>query len=261
MSNFEIFTLTLLLTVLLIYRVWVYAVNIENFSVIDVAWSAGFFVQAMLYLSLSNGYTARKVILFLMISAWSLRLAFFLFKRIRSHHPKEDTRYARLRVEYGSAYKGRFLKFFMMQAFSISVLTLPFIFVFNNQGESLSGFEWAGIVFFVLSLAGESLADWQMSRFKAQPTNKGKVCDVGLWRYSRHPNYFFESCIWFSYFIFMLGTSGLIWGIYAPLTILFLLLKVTGVPPSEAQSLASRGELYKEYQKKTSVFFPLPRKP
>ena len=260
MSNFEIFTLTMLLTLLLVYRVWIYAVRIENFSVIDVAWSLGFFVQAMVFLSLSNGYPARKTALFLMISAWSLRLGFFLFRRVRSHHPKEDTRYARLRSEYGPAYKERFLKFFMMQAVSISVLTLPFIFVFNNQGENLSGTEWAGIVFFLFSLAGESLADWQMSRFKASPANKGKVCDAGLWRYSRHPNYFFESCIWFSYFVFMLGTAGMGWGIYAPLTILFLLLKVTGVPPSEAQSLVSRGELYKDYQKKTSVFFPLPRK-
>lgn len=252
--------MTLLFTVLCIYWVWIYAVKIQNFSIIDVAWSAGFFLQAVLFLSLSNGYQLRKILLFLMISAWSLRLAYFLFKRIRSHHPKEDTRYEKLRSEYGANYKSRFLKFFMMQAISISFLTMPFIFVFNNGNNQISAAEWIGLGFFIISLAGESLADRQISGFKSLPQNKGKVCDVGLWRYSRHPNYFFESCIWFSYFIFMQGTPGLFWGIYAPVVILLLLLKVTGVPPSEAQSLQSRGDLYREYQKKTSVFVPMPRK-
>lgn len=260
MSNSEVLILTLLFTILMIYWVWIYAVRIENFSIIDVAWSAGFFVQAVLFLSLSSGYLVRKLLLFLMISAWSLRLAYFLFRRIRSHHPQEDTRYARLRKEYGAAYKSRFLRFFMMQAFSISLLTLPMVFVFNNPAPELAVVELAGLLAFMFSLAGESVADRQMSRFKADPKNKGKVCDVGLWKYSRHPNYFFESCIWFSFFIFMLGTPGLFWGIYPPLVILFLLLKVTGVPPSEAQSLESRGDLYRDYQRRTSIFVPLPPK-
>jgi steroid 5-alpha reductase family enzyme len=257
MSVPEMFILTLLFTFLAVYRVWIYAVKIENFSVIDVAWSAGFFVQALLFLSFSDGYQPRKILLFLMLSAWSLRLAYFLFKRIRSHHPKEDTRYARLRKQYGAAYESRFLRFFMMQAFSISVLTLPFIYVMSNPSPELTPFEMAGLLVFAVSWAGESLADWQMHRFKADPKNKGLVCDAGLWKYSRHPNYFFESCIWFGFFIFALGTPGLWWAVYAPLTILFLLLKVTGVPPSEAQAIESRGDRYREYQSKTSVFIPM----
>ncbi len=261
MAIYEVFILTFLFTALLFYWVWIYAVKIENFSIVDVAWSAGFFVQALLFLSFSNGYQLRKIILFLMISAWSLRLAYFLFGRIRSHLPNEDSRYIRLRKDYGAAYKSRFLRFFMIQAFSISIFTLPLVMVFDNGAEAISPLEWAGLVFFIFSLTGEALADRQMSQFKASPKNKGRVCDTGLWRYSRHPNYFFESCIWFSYFVFMLGTPGLFWGVYAPLGMLFLLLKVTGVPPSEAQSLESRGELYREYQKRTSIFVPLPPKP
>lgn len=260
MSIFEIFILTLLFTTLVIYWVWIYAVKIENFSVIDAAWSSGFFVQALLFLSFGQGDFSRKILFFTMVSAWSLRLAWFLGQRIRSHHPHEDTRYVQLRREYGAKYRGRFLVFFMFQAVSISILTFPFIFVFNNSSDSLLLAEYLGLFAFVISLVGESLADLQMKNFKALPANKGKVCNLGLWKYSRHPNYFFESCIWFSFFIFMLGTSGLWWSIYAPLIILGLLLKVTGVPPSEAQSLLTRGDLYREYQKKTSIFIPLPPK-
>jgi steroid 5-alpha reductase family enzyme len=134
-------------------------------------------------------------------------------------------------------------------------LTLPFVKSFANAEPHIAGVEWAALVFFLLSLAGESLADAQMNSFKNNPANKGRVCAVGLWRYSRHPNYFFEFCIWCGFYFFNMG-SGVFWGAYSPLVILFLLLKVTGIPPAEEQSLKSRGELYREYQKKTSAFIP-----
>jgi steroid 5-alpha reductase family enzyme len=261
MSTLEIFLITLGFTFILIYWIWIWAVKIENFSIIDAAWSGAFFIHCVIFFGLSYGYTFRKMIFLAMMGLWSIRLAYFLTKRISSHHPQEDTRYAQLRAEYGASYKKRFLYFFMMQAVSISFLTLPAIFVFNNMNESLHILEYLGLFLFAVSLAGESIADQQMNAFKSNPANKGKVCNVGLWKYSRHPNYFFESCIWFSFYVFMLATPGLWWAIYAPLTILFLLLKVTGVPPSESQSLKSRGDAYREYQQKTSVFFPWFPKP
>ncbi|MGZ3691361.1 MAG: DUF1295 domain-containing protein [Pseudobdellovibrio sp.] len=260
MSILEIFFITLGFTIIMIYWVWIYAIRIKNFSIIDAAWSGGFLVHALLFNSLSGGHSLRKLLFFSMIALWSVRLCYFLSKRIAGHHPQEDTRYAQLRTEYGKDYEKRFLYFYLMQAVSISILTLPFIFVFSNLSPSLSWIEYVGVAAFAISLSGEALADFQMQQFKKNPKNKGKVCNVGLWKYSRHPNYFFESCVWFSFFIFMLGTGGLWWSIYAPLTILLLLLKVTGVPPSEAQSLKSRGAAYVEYQKKTSVFIPLPPK-
>jgi steroid 5-alpha reductase family enzyme len=256
MSSYEIFFLTLGFTLIAMYRIWIWAVKIENFGIVDAAWSAGFLVHVALFCYFADGALARKIIFFLMIGLWSFRLAYYLSTRIYKHHPEEDTRYAQLRKDYGDNYKTRFLYFFMFQAVSISILTLPFIFVFKNTNDSLGLIEYVGLAAFAISLFGETIADFQLNSFKLNPANKGKVCNVGLWKYSRHPNYFFEACIWFSFFIFMLGTSGLIWSIYSPLIILFLLLKVTGVPPSEAQSLKSRGEAYKEYQQKTSVFIP-----
>jgi steroid 5-alpha reductase family enzyme len=256
MSLIETLLLTAGLTIVLFYWVWVYSVKIENFGVIDAAWAGCFTIHALVFFNFSGGFLPRKLLFLLLIAVWSLRLAIFLAKRIKSHHPQEDTRYKKLREEYGTNYKNRFLYFFMFQAVSVCILTAPMIFVFNNPNPNIGLVEWIGAVCFFVSLAGESLADNQMSRFKVQANHAGKVCNVGLWRYSRHPNYFFESCIWFSFYIFMLGTPNLWWAVYAPLIILGLLVKVTGVPPSEAQSLATRGDAYREYQKKTSVFVP-----
>lgn len=256
MAILEVFLISLSFTIILIYWVWIFSVRVNNFSTIDAAWSGGFFVQALLFYTFSSAPSNRKLLFFSIVAIWSLRLCYYLTKRIKSHHPQEDTRYLQLRQDYGENFKKRFLYFFLMQAVSISFLTLPFIYTFNNSSPSLSLFEWVGFALFMVSLLGESLADSQMSNFKNNPANKGKVCNVGLWKYSRHPNYFFESCIWFSFYIFMLGTPGLWWAIYAPVTILILLLKVTGVPPSEAQSLKTRGQSYVDYQKRTSVFVP-----
>lgn len=256
MSVIETLLLTAGLTGVLFYWVWVYAVKIENFGIIDAAWAGCFTVHALIFFNFSGGFQLRKLLFLLIVALWSLRLGFFLAKRIKSHHPQEDTRYRQLRQDYGVNYKKRFLYFFLFQAASVSFLTAPMLFVFNNPNPNVDLVEWAGVALFFISLGGESLADDQMSRFKVQAANAGKVCNVGLWRYSRHPNYFFESCIWFSFYLFMLGTSGLWWAVYAPVTILVLLVKVTGVPPSEAQSLATRGDAYREYQKKTSVFIP-----
>jgi len=244
-----------LFTVFIIFLTWIWSIKINNYSIIDAVWSYAFALHAAVFLSFAKPAGLRHVVLFSMLVLWSLRLGFFLTRRLSQHHPIEDTRYQKLRHDYGRNVKIRFLIFFIYQAISVSILTLPFAFAFKNSRTDLNYFEIAGALLWLTSLAGESIADAQMNRFKSDPLNKGKVCNIGLWNYSRHPNYFFESLIWFGYFIFWMGTD-LYWGIYAPLVILYLLLKVTGVPPSEEQSLKSRGDLYRQYQARTSVFVP-----
>lgn len=256
MDSSYIFLITLVLTLVIMFITWVYAVKIKNFGIVDAVWSFCFLIHGLVFYFLADGFVQRKLILGTMLGLWSFRLGFYLSKRIASHHPDEDTRYIKLRQDYGDNYKKRFLLFFFYQAVSVSVLTLPFIFAFKNQTPEISILEWSGLAIWLIAVIGETAADYQMNSFRSQPKNKGQVCNVGLWNYSRHPNYFFESCIWWGYFIFMVATPGLIWSIYAPLTILFLLLKVTGVPPSEAQSLKSRGDAYRRYQERTSVFVP-----
>lgn len=256
MTALNLFFTALASTVLIMSLTWYFCKKVNNFGFIDAVWSFSFIVHGLIFNFLSGPLSTRKLVLLVMLSAWSFRLGFFLVKRLASHHPQEDTRYVQLRKEYGSNYSFRFFIFFMYQALSVSLLTLPFIFSFNSESSELGLFEFLGLGVWLIALIGESVADAQMNHFRAIPANKGKVCNIGLWNYSRHPNYFFESCIWWGFFIFWMGSTNLLWTIYAPLTILFLLLKVTGVPPSEAQSIKSRGELYKEYQRKTSVFVP-----
>ena len=118
----------------------------------------------------------------------------------------------------------------------------------------------AGAAISIFAISGEAIADHQMAAFRKKHNDRKRVCDVGLWRYSRHPNYFFESMIWVGFYVFACGSASGWMTVHAPLIIGFLLLRVTGVPPSEASSLASKGDSYREYQKTTSVFIPLPPK-
>ncbi len=246
----------LLVVIILMTLTWLLSVKVENFGIVDATWSLSFLVQALFFFFLADGYGPRKWLLLITVGLWSFRLGYYLTKRIYSHHPHEDTRYIALREDYGQNYRFRFFIFFMLQAFSVSLLTFPLIFAFTNQNPEIHLLEYLGVAVWALALIGESIADKQLNSFKTNPLNRGKTCDVGLWKYSRHPNYFFESVIWWGYYLMLLGAGNIYWGIYSPLIILFILLKVTGVPPSEAQALKSRGDEYRRYQETTSVFVP-----
>jgi steroid 5-alpha reductase family enzyme len=140
-------------------------------------------------------------------------------------------------------------------SFSSSSRLSPTCCCLNTKTE-LSPLEYAGFILWFISVTGETIADRQLAAFKKNPANKGKICQVGLWNYSRHPNYFFEWLMWFSYFVFALGSPWGILAIISPAVILYLLLKVTGIPATEEQSLRSKGEAFKAYQASTSVFVP-----
>lgn len=254
MTAFELTVAGFIPVFALVTLTWVFAKKVNNFSIIDATWSFSFLIQGLLFSLLSSGDPERKTLALAMLGLWSLRLGYFLTKRIYNHHPHIDSRYLKLQEEYGANYLFRFYLFYLMQAVSVSVLTLPFVFVFQNESP-VSAYEWAGLLVWAIALAGESLADHQMNRFKKDPSNRGKTCTIGLWKYSRHPNYFFESVIWWGYYLLFIG-SGVWWGIYAPIIILHLLLNVTGVPPSEEQALKNRGDDYKRYQAVTSKFIP-----
>ncbi len=125
-----------------------------------------------------------------------------------------------------------------------------------NARPEIGIMEFGGAAIWLIAVIGESTADYQLKKFKADPANKGKICDRGLWYYSRHPNYFFEWLIWVAYFLFAAGAPGGWITIYCPLLMLLFLTKITGIPPTEAQSLKSRGDAYRDYQRRTSAFVP-----
>lgn len=235
---------------------WWLARRWNNYSIVDAAWAGSFFVVALFFALSQPGWGMRRGVMLAIVGLWSLRLAYFLARRIYGHHPTEDSRYQQLRLEYGKNVAARFFLFFQYQAVSVVLLAVPFLEVFRSESVGFNALEILGWTISALSLWGEAIADAQAQKFKADPANREKTCQVGLWRYSRHPNYFFESCIWWGFYVTALGAAQAYYTVYAPLVILLLLLKVTGVPPSEAAALKKRGEEYRRYQRTTSMFFP-----
>jgi steroid 5-alpha reductase family enzyme len=255
---------------------WLLARRWSNYGIVDVVWSGGFAVIAVLYWALSasreyhplsNGFPGWNPIpsgvLTFMVTVWSLRLAWHLGRRVASHHPVEDVRYARLRAAWGVHADQRMYGFFLVQGLLQVVLSLPFLVTCLGRqagptSSPLAGFQILSILLWVGSLVGESVADGQLARFRSNPSNRGKVCQDGLWSWSRHPNYFFEWLIWVAYALFAIGYPGGWTSIVAPGLILYFLLKVTGIPMTEALSVESKGDAYRQYQRTTSAFVPWP---
>jgi steroid 5-alpha reductase family enzyme len=150
----------------------------------------------------------------------------------------------------------KFLFFFLFQGLLDLVLAIPFLVGSLNPSAPVAPLEWVGVAIWAVALAGETAADRQLERFKANPSNRGRTCREGLWRFSRHPNYFFEWLVWIAWAVFALASPGGALALVCPALMLFFLLRVTGIPATEAQALASRGNDYREYQRTTSAFVP-----
>lgn len=230
--------------------------RIDNFSIVDVAWSANFTPLALLYAGLGQGDATRRALIATLATAWSLRLAWHLLTRIARLHPVEEGRYVTLRRQWAAQLDRRFLVFFQFQGLLNLVLSAPFLIASIDPRRGLGPFEWAGLALFVVALAGEATADAQLRAFKAVPANRGRTCRVGLWRYSRHPNYFFEWLVWCSFFLFALPSPWGLATLACPLLMLWFLFRITGIPATEEQALRSRADEYREYQRTTSAFFP-----
>jgi steroid 5-alpha reductase family enzyme len=242
--------------VVLMAMIFLLSQMIKNAGIVDIAWSGGFAPVAALYALFAHGDPARRGLIAIMAGIWSLRLGGYLCVRVLSHHPEEDRRYKQLRAEWGAHANRKMFWFFQLQAALLVVLSMPFLLACLNNRMGIHWVEIAGCALWIIALAGESLADYQLQRFKANPANKGKVCQAGLWNYSRHPNYFFEWLIWVAYALFALGSP---WGwiaIYCPMLMLHFLLKVTGIPMTEELAVKNKGDAYREYQRTTSAFVP-----
>jgi steroid 5-alpha reductase family enzyme len=241
--------------------IWILARRINNAGVVDVAWSLGFAVLAAIYFVIGQGDPARRTLICAMVAIWSLRLGLYLWMRVAKHHPEEDGRYAALREQYPRHTWLMLFGFFQLQAVLLAILSVPFALAASDPDAGLSAWEWSGAALWLVAMLGEAVADWQLNAFRSRADGRGKTCRSGLWRYSRHPNYFFQWLIWVAYFVFALGTPDGWISAYCPALMLFFLLRVTGIPATEAQALKSRGDDYREYQRTTSAFVPwFPRK-
>lgn len=251
----------LLFAIVLMTLVWALAVRIGNAGIVNIAWSAGFAPVVLLFAAAGSGAPSRRALIGAMVSLWSLRLGAYLYVRVSAHHPLEDRRYARLRSEWGAQANAKMFGLFQLQAALLALLSVPWLLVCLNPRPGLQTIEWAGCLLWIIALCGEALADRQLQAFKADPAHRGAVCQAGLWRYSRHPNYFFEWLVWVAYFVVALGSP---WGwltLYCPALMLYFLLRVTGIPLTEQLSLQSKGAAFAEYQRRTSAFVPWFAKP
>lgn len=233
---------------------WVISVRIRNYGLLDVAWSYGVAILAPLYAWFGHGDPVRTWTFAAIGTAWSLRLGTFILMRVLSHHLVEDVRYQTLRARWPGT--GRFLLFFQLQALLVVVFSLPFLVVSLNRNGAISWSALAGLALAVVAVVGESVADFQMRAFKRDASSRGRVCEAGLWRYSRHPNYFFESLVWWGFFLVAADAP---WGwvtVICPLLMLYFLFKVTGIPLTEEWAVRSKGDAYREYQRTTSPFIP-----
>ena len=232
--------------------------GLNNYGVVDVGWSYAFGVVAAFYAVESAGWASRRALVAAMAVLWSARLGTHLLIRVAHLHPEEDGRYKQLRHEWGSKFASRMAGFFQMQAASVVLLAIPFLAACGNSERGFGNLELAGAALWLVAISGEALSDAQLARFKRAKAHQGKVCDVGLWRYSRHPNYFFEWLVWVAFALFACASPWGWLGLISPASILYLLLRVTGIPATERQSLRSKGDAFRSYQKRTSVFVPLP---
>jgi steroid 5-alpha reductase family enzyme len=234
---------------------WTWHRRIRNAGVVDVGWSLSLPLMAVLYAALGPGYVVRRWLIAGMFAVWGLRLAVYLL-RDRVIGREEDRRYADLRARHSPAAAFDFLLFFQAQALLAVLLSTPALVAAFNPDQRLSRIEWAAVALWAAALFGETLADRQLERFKARSGSRGRTCRAGLWRYSRHPNYFFEWVIWVAYALFALSSPGGALALACPALMLYLLFRVTGIPATEAQALRTRGDDYRDYQATTSVFVP-----
>ena len=239
---------------------WMFARRWDNYSIVDAVWALGIGLLGVLWLAACGDGSPKILLAGGMLLMWSLRLGLHLERRIRRAHPEEDARYAKLREVWTGRVPAAFFWFFQGQAVSVALLALPFLLIAVDSDRSWSFWESAGLAVTLIGISGEALADAQMSRFKSGKPGASEICREGLWRYSRHPNYFFESVIWLGFYTYACGSA---WGwttFHAPVIITFLLLKVTGIPPTEASAVRRKGDAYRLYQKTTSAFIPWPPK-
>jgi steroid 5-alpha reductase family enzyme len=244
---------SLMLVSVLMAVLWGVHLALRNAAIVDVGWAAGLPVIATFSAwSLGGGW--RAWLLAVMVGVWGTRLALYLL-RTRVIGQPEEGRYVALRRSWKTHLAAKFFLFFQAQAVLDVVLAAPFFLAARHQGPP-GPLEWSAVALWCAALAGEATADRQLDRFKRDPANRGRVCADGLWRYSRHPNYFFEWLIWVSYALYATA-SPLGWiGWLSPAIILYFLLRFTGIPATEAQALRSRGDAYRAYQRATSAFVP-----
>ena len=235
---------------------WIVSVVIKNASIVDIMWGLGFVAVAWVLWWRIDGDGGRQLLLAVMVGAWGLRLGGYLAKRNLGHG--EDWRYVLMRKKHGAKFPlVSLVTVFGLQGALMWMVSLPVQFGNGDATPPLGPLAVFGIIIWAVGLGFEVVGDAQLARFKADPANAGQVMDKGLWRYTRHPNYFGDALLWWGIGIVGAETGSGVIGLVGPAVMTLLLTRVSGVPMLE-HSMAKRRPGYAEYVKRTSAFIPRP---
>jgi steroid 5-alpha reductase family enzyme len=235
---------------------WARQLRTRDATSVDVAWTLLVVGFALTYAVAADGDPTRRVLVAGLVAAWGLRLALHLVRDRVLAARGEDGRYRAFREQWGPRAPRNFLFLHLAQVVFALLFSVPLLAAM--RGGPLDAWALAGVLVWLIAVAGEGLADRQLAAFRADPTNRGEVCRAGLWRYSRHPNYFFEWLQWWAYVL--IGHAAPLTFV-GPAVMLVFLFRLTGIPYTERQALRTRGEKYRAYQRTTSAFIPWPPRP
>jgi len=254
MSTSSLFVTTFAFTAAAMLLLWLLSLRLRDVSIVDIYWGLGFAQIAVVTAALAGGYPWRKLLLTLLTVLWGLRLGFYLFWRNAGHG--EDYRYQAMRRHHGARFPLVSLAtVFGLQGVLMWIVSLPVqLGQLAAEPARLTGLDAAGVALWALGLACEAVGDWQLAAFKADPANAGKVMDRGLWRYTRHPNYFGDACVWWGLWL-IAAAGGAWWTVLSPALMTFFLMKVSGVAMLE-RTIGKRRPEYAAYVERTSAFVP-----
>jgi len=241
----------------LMILLWLLSLALRNASIVDIFWGTGFVIVAWAaFVFTPDGFLPRKLLLAALVTIWGLRLSIHILRR--NWGKPEDFRYAAWRQESGRSWWWySFFKVFLLQGVIMWLVAAPVVAVMGARGQrGLGWVDAAGAGVWLIGFFFEAAGDWQLSRFKADPANKGKLFTGGVWRYTRHPNYFGDAAVWWGHYL-VAAASGAWWTAFSPALMTFLLVRVSGVSMLES-ALRDSKPGYREYVASTSAFFPLP---
>lgn len=234
---------------------WWRQTRTQNATSVDAAWTIAIGCMALAAVGWREGAAVQRIVAGSLALTWSGRLGWHLLVHRVFGHGGEDGRYRAMREHWGPAANGRFFWFYQAQAGAAFVFALPFWCLAGHPEPTLATVQWVGLALLLVAQLGEHRADRQLQRHRADPTQHGRTCRAGLWRYSRHPNYFFEWASWCGIAAVAAPAAGWLAAIQ-PVVMLLLVRFLSGVPFTELQAVKSRGDDYRSYQRTTNAFFP-----
>jgi len=246
---------TLAATAVLMFGVWLLSLLRKDASVVDIFWGLGFVLIATVSSAIAKGYGPRKILIVALTAVWGIRLAAHIFWRNRGKG--EDFRYRAMRARFGKRFAiMSLITVFGLQGSLMWIISIPLqVAQISPLPARLGVLDWIGASVWLIGFVFESVGDFQLALFKSDAENRGKVMDRGLWKYTRHPNYFGDSLVWWGFFLIALSAPSGIWTVISPLIMTGLLMKVSGVTLLE-RTLTKTKPGYPDYVRTTSAFAP-----